>query len=426
MRQGRARLRESAWALTLHTVLLATAASCVPATRSTTELRLDAVSAGPTHLTSSEASEPVLVREPLEAVARAPAPFEGQTELVRKPASAPAPDRERARADVFEMAFVGDVIFGRYRAQGFDPIAEDGIEVFAEVTELLRSNLTIGNLETPVVRALPEKSPIVSSARFGASAEMAFPLAGAGFHAMSLANNHAYDLRGSGLEETPEILAELGIVALGPASDEPPTVRLQTLERDGWRVGVVAVATRLNGRKPYGLPSIPLVPTVELAKQLGPLVKEARASHDLLLVLVHWGEEYRDTPTSAQRWAAHALVDAGVDIVVGHHPHVLQGIERYGDGIIAYSMGNFLFDNPESTQRQTGVLRIRARGRGCLDAVMFHPVRIEADPVVHPVPATGEHADAIEARLRRLSERWGTRWVEQGDALALDVPGCSS
>ena len=363
--------------------------------------------------------------KPAEAVPLRVAPI--SSEPAEAAAASELPEGiERARVDPFEMTFVGDVIFGRYRASGFDPIAEDGFEVFSEVTELLRSHLTIGNLETPLVYALPERSPIVSPARFGASAEMARPLLHAGFHAMSVANNHAYDLRRAGLEETPEILAELGIVALGPAREEPPAVRVQTIEREGWRVGVLAVATRLNGPKPRGLPSIPLVPTLELDDQIVPLVRQARASHDLMVVLVHWGEEYRGTPTSAQRSIAHDLVDAGVDVVVGHHPHVLQGIERYGDGVIAYSMGNFLFDNPEEIQRQTGILRVRARAHGCLDAAVLHPVIIDGTPAVHPVPVTGDEGEEIEDRVRRSSERWGTRWVEQGDALVLDMPGCPS
>lgn len=396
-------------------VLLATLASCAPATRSTTELRSTSASAATVAPSASMPAEPAPGYEPPRSVERAPA--------------RPEPEPEPVRADPFEMAFVGDVIFGRYRASGFDAIVQDGVEaspeVFSAVTELLGSHLTIGNLETPLVRELPERSPIVSVARFGASAKMAQPLEHAGFGAMSLANNHAYDLRRAGLEETPQILAELGIVALGPARDEPPFVRVQTIEREGWRVGVLAVATRLNGPRPRGLPPVPLVPTLDFAERLVPLVKEARASHDLLVVLVHWGEEHRDTPTAAQRWAAHALVDAGVDVVVGHHPHVLQGIERYGDGVIAYSMGNFLFDNPEPIQRQTGVLRVRARGHGCVDAVVFAPVLIESSPAVRPVPATGADAEEITARLRRLSEGWGTRWVEQGGALVLDSQGCS-
>jgi Bacterial capsule synthesis protein PGA_cap len=388
-------------------VLLTTLAGCAVATPSTTERRV-AVAAVATWPPVAPA-EPAPVHVPPEPMAPATARVAA----------------EPARADPFELTFVGDVIFGRYRAHGYAPLAEAGVDVFADVAALLRSDLAIANLETPLVYALPERSPIVSPARFGAAAEQAVPLASAGFHAASLANNHAYDLRRAGLVQTPQILAELGIVALGAAHEDPPAVRVQTLERNGWRIGVLAVATRRNGPKPQGLPSIPLVPTLELPAQLRPLVKEARASHDLLVVLVHWGEEYRATPTRAQRWAAHALVDAGVDLVVGHHPHVLQGIERYGNGVVAYSLGNFLFDQREILTRQTGVLRVRARGRGCLDAVAFHPVLLELEPSIHPVPATGDDAEEIMDRLRRLSEGLGTTWVARGDALVLDMPGCS-
>ena len=66
----------------------------------------------------------------------------------------------------------------------------------------------------------------------------------------------------------------------------------------------------------------------------------------------------------------------GVDLVVGHHPHVLQGIERHGRGAIAYSMGNFLFENTNAVPRLTGVLRARFDARRCLDTLTFHPAYI--------------------------------------------------
>ncbi|MEM9458680.1 MAG: CapA family protein [Myxococcota bacterium] len=336
------------------------------------------------------------------------------------------PELRPKRADLFEMTFVGDMIFGRYRTDGFDPIAEDGFDVFAPTRALLDAHLVVGNLETPLAFELPQKSPIASPFRFGASAQMAQHLARAGFDAVSVANNHAYDLRRAGLEQTPRILAALGIVGLGSVPDEPPTVRVQTVEREGWRIGFVAVATRLNGPRPRGLPSIPLVPTRELDDRVIPLVRRARASHDLIVVLVHWGEEGRRTPTAAQRFVAHQLVDAGVDLVVGHHPHVLQGIESYHGGVIAYSMGNFLFDNVNEIPRQTGVLRIRARGRECLNAVVFHPVLIEPTPVEHPVPAPGARGQPVKQRLQTLSEPWGTHWRDEGDALVLDPLACPS
>lgn len=332
---------------------------------------------------------------------------------------------EPARADPFEMTFVGDVIFGRYRPDGFDPIVQGEYDVFAAVAERLGSHLAVANLETPLVDPLPEACPSHALHCFGASAQMAQHLARAGFDAVSVSNNHAYDMRRAGLEQTPKILAELGLVGLGSVPERAPAVRVQTIEREGWRVGFIAVATRLNGPKPRGLPSIPLVATAALDDEVVPLVMQARAHHDLVVVLVHWGEEYRATPTSAQRRMAHELVDAGVDVVVGHHPHVLQGIERYGDGVIAYSMGNFLFDNPSEAQCQSAILRVRFRGDGCLDEVVVHPVSIERVPVEHPVPATGARGERVRRRIRTLSEPWGVRWTDDGDSLALDAPRCA-
>src|SRR5690606_1649612 len=195
----------------------------------------------------------------------------------------------------------------------------------------------------------------------------------AGFHVLSLANNHSYDMRGDGVEQTPEILGELGIVPVGAARFDAPRVRVETVEREGWRVGIIAVTTVANIPELPGLPPLPLVELGELAEALVPRVEDARVSHDLVVVLVHWGLEYADEPDWAQRKAAHAMVEAGADLVIGHHPHVLQGIERHGHGLIAYSLGNFLFENVKDVPRQTGVLRVRYDGRGCMERVVLHP-----------------------------------------------------
>ena len=78
-------------------------------------------------------------------------------------------------------------------------------------------------------------------------------------------------------------------------------------------------------------------------------------------MLIHWGAEYADMPAKIQRSEAKRLIEAGADMVIGHHPHVLQGVERHEDGLIAYSMGNFLFENTNAIPKLTGVLRVRGR-----------------------------------------------------------------
>lgn len=330
-----------------------------------------------------------------------------------------------AAAASLEMTFVGDIIFGRYRASGYDPIPEKGFAVFDEIAPKLASDMLVGNLETPLVRDLPMDSPIGSRYRFGASPEHAKHLQTAGFTAVSLANNHWFDQRVLGIDETPPILRELGIVPLGGALREGAVFRAETVEKNGWKIAFVAITTRTNAPVREGLPVLPYLPTDEIGKTVVPVVVAARDSHDLVIVVVHWGEEYAEAPNHAQIKAAHALIDAGANMVIGHHPHVLQAVERYGKGIIAYSLGNFLFENTNAIPRLTGVLRVRARKAGqCLERVVFHPAYIKRMPVPHPVPATGALGRQVRDRAIGQAKKFDGSWTIDGEDLVLDGSGC--
>ena len=401
---------------------LGPACDSAPATHVATAVDEPGLTAIATHAESGR-SQPV--RSAIAKRTEAPAADPVPAAIATPPAGLDALEPSSGRAGSFELTFVGDVILGRYRDDGYDPIPDGEHEPFAEVAELLRSNLVVGNLETPLVRALPERSPVGARYSFGADAALARHLLPAGFDALSLANNHAYDMLVTGVEETPAILAELGIVPLGAASvDTDQSVRVETIEREGWRVGLVAVTTQTNVAPLPGMPPLPLVQPGELATRVVPLVEDARVAHDLVVVLVHWGLEYADEPDWAQQQAARALVEAGADLVIGHHPHVLQGIERHGHGLIAYSLGNFLFENVKEIPRQTGVLRVRYDGRGCMEAAVLHPVFVKSVPIKHPVPATGFMAQQVRERVRGLSRGFGTRFRDEGEDLVLEGLGC--
>ncbi len=344
--------------------------------------------------------------------------------VVEPPPSSPAPVAIEV-APTLELTFVGDVIFGRYRATGFDPIPEKGFAVFDEILPKLASDMLVGNLETPLVRDLPPDSPIGSRYAFGASPEHAKHLQSAGFAAVSLANNHWFDQRVVGIDETPPILRELGIVPLGGALREGAPFRAETIEKNGWKIAFVAITTRTNAPLREGVPVLPYLPTDEIGKTVVPVVTQARGDHDLVIVVVHWGEEYADAPNHAQIKAAHALIDGGADMVIGHHPHVLQAVERYGKGLIAYSLGNFLFENTNAIPRLTGVLRVRARRAGaCLERVVFHPAYIKRMPVPHPVPATGSMGRQVRDRALAQAKKFDTSWVVEGEDLVLERSGC--
>jgi poly-gamma-glutamate synthesis protein (capsule biosynthesis protein) len=144
-----------------------------------------------------------------------------------------------------------------------------------------------------------------------------------------------------------------------------------------------------------------------------------------VIVQIHWGDEYADDPAYTQVHAAHAMIEAGADLVIGHHPHVLQGFELHEGGFIAYSLGNFLFENTNDPARLTGVLRVRFKGsRACLDEIRFHPAYVTRLPVQHPVPARGYMGRKVRARVRQVSKRFDAEWTDDEHDMLLTTPPC--
>jgi poly-gamma-glutamate synthesis protein (capsule biosynthesis protein) len=261
---------------------------------------------------------------------------------------------------------------------------------------------------------------------------------------MSLANNHYFDLGVDGQLESPRVLSEAGLFAIGASRSEPPFLRVETLEVQGWRIGFIAFATRQNSTGAPGGPKLPFLSLHQLDDEVIPLVDASRADHDLLIVEVHWGDEYVDDPGRSRRVAAQQLLDAGVDLLIGHHPHVLQAIELHEsgderDGLIAYSLGNFLFPRGDHPPGLSGVLRVRYRelpnARPCLEQARLHPIISKRIPRWHPEAATDFAAAKVRERVVPLSRATGTRWVREGelsdpargeDLLLTGLRGCTS
>ncbi|MEM9488034.1 MAG: CapA family protein [Myxococcota bacterium] len=353
----------------------------------------------------------------LEPAARPSAP-------TSKPVSKPLGDSPAA---FIELTFVGDIMFGRFRGDGYDGIDIARVDVFGQVRALLASDLAVANLETPLVRAVPEKSPWSSHMRFAAPPRAAELLRDAGIGAVSLANNHAHDMRRQGALETPAILAEHGVVALGAGQTEQPLFQIEKVELVGWTIGFIAATTIRNGPQRADIPELPYLRRRDIAAQLVPVVAAARSEVDLIIVLMHWGLEYKDAPAIQQVRAARAVIDAGADAFIAHHPHVLQGIERYKHGLIAYSLGNFLFDNSRDPIRQSGVLRLRYQRDGrCLARAVFHPTFVRSWPSHHARRPNKWLAGQIRQRIARLSRAKPlvTEWREEGNDLVLTAPIC--
>ncbi len=343
------------------------------------------------------------------------------TPAILAAASSPEP------TDELTLAFVGDVVLGEYVQQTHRSFAgpQAPSAPFEAVAPVLRADVLVGNLESPVMTTIPTDSPLRFGHRFGASEPAVRALAQAGFSVMSLANNHANDLGRAGLEHSPQLLRAHGIVPVGQARSQGSPFVVETLRHEGWSIGLVAATTWLNHEPLPDEPSVPVVSLRELADVLVPVVDAARPDHDLMIVLLHWGRELRERPDDAQRAAAHALVDAGADLVIGHHPHVLQGIERYRGALIAYSLGNFLFPARRPQGRDSAVLRVQvAAGSGCVQQAEIHAVRVGGAPGHAPVMAKGDRRRSILGRMRRLGRSLLTPLQHQDGALVWTSPVC--
>jgi len=175
----------------------------------------------------------------------------------------------------------------------------------------------------------------------------------AGIAIVSTANNHARDCAGYGVEFTLDWLARHGIAAVGSAKTPEQTHQGTVLERNGVRFGFLAYTyDQSNGNHKDVDPRVALMDTGRMRDD----VRALRTRADVAIVSMHAGIEYSPMPNAQQKEFAKAAIDAGARIVVGHHPHVTQPWERYGSGVIFYSLGNLVFDQFQRAETQRGWL----------------------------------------------------------------------
>ncbi len=191
------------------------------------------------------------------------------------------------------------------------------------------SDLLIGNLEGPITNhpSVNQTAPVghPDNTRFTFSPRSVEFLTAYDFDLVSIGNNHITDFGRSGVSQTRRHLAEAGVEFIGDPFQE---VTVRTLERQGLSLSFIS----------YNQFLAPDRSTVVSA------IQEAGKTSDWLVVYAHWGEEYANQPNALQRETARRFIDAGADLVVGSHPHTVQPIEEYKEGLIFYSLGNFVFD----------------------------------------------------------------------------------
>lgn len=227
--------------------------------------------------------------------------------------------------------------------------AHDSALPFRKIAPLLASaDIAFVNLESPFSDRGPYRE---EGLIFHAPPEAVAGLALAGVDLVSTANNHSRDCGSYGVEYTVRWLHSHGIEPLGSSDSAAQTHRGVVLVRHGIRFGFLGYTfDQKNGNWSDTDNRIATADRKTMECDVSALRKRC----DVVIVSVHNGVEYARKPTRDQIEFAHAAIDAGATVILGHHPHVIQAMEAYKNGVIYYSVGNFVFDQYQRTETQRG------------------------------------------------------------------------
>ncbi|MDR1704215.1 MAG: CapA family protein [Clostridiales bacterium] len=311
------------------------------------------------------------------------------------PAKTSEPPAETPEPKSAVLIFCGDILLdgsvrGRIESTGLDSV------IFPEHRgPFIHADIAMANLENSVSTrgaAMEDKQYT-----YRADPEFLKLLTDMGIDIVSVANNHTLDFGRDAFADTLDYLTQYGIDYVGGGRDKAEAVLWRVLPAGDKTVAFLAASRVLPvvdwyaGASRSGLFST--YDPAELNEQIALACEEA----DYVAVYVHWGVERTDMPVQYQKDMAHGYIDAGADIVIGSHPHVLQGFEYYNGGLIAYSLGNFIFND---SKKDTAALEITINPDGGLTArvLPYEIIYRQVSPITD-----GERLEAMRDYLTEIS-----------------------
>jgi poly-gamma-glutamate capsule biosynthesis protein CapA/YwtB (metallophosphatase superfamily) len=304
----------------------------------------------------------------------------------------PPADSDTASGAPLILRFSGDCLLADHYE---DAVGEKkGDSAFVGFDLLNTADISCVNLECPVtIRGEKIKKPY----NFRMNPSFLSALSEAGIDIVNIANNHIFDYGRQGLFDTISYLDSVGLWHVGAGRTELEAEKPVIVQAGTRRIGFQGYygggeAPVASGKDPGVVPrSLPVI-----LADIDSLRK--RDSVDYVVVVLHWGTEKATEPDGGQIRFAHALIDGGADAVIGHHPHVLQGIEKYKSGVIVYSLGNFVFGGNSRDTYDTGLFEIALGERSV--SYRFIPVRLKGWKLM---ALAGHEADAVMSYVSKLS-----------------------
>lgn len=249
------------------------------------------------------------------------------------------------------LLFVGDIMLSRDVTRQINQ-HRDAVFPFRYIASTTRSaDFTFGNLESSISNKGENQGSIYS---FRANPSVIEGLLYAGFDTLSLANNHSFDWGREALADTVARLSNSGISVVGAGRNEEEANAPRIVNVKDAKIALIAFTNLYP--KSFEAERIHAGVSKFNEAEIVQKIKTLHNSADIVVVSMHWGDEYELHANELQKKLGKEFIDAGADIVVGHHPHVVQELEKYKNGWIAYSLGNFIFDQNFSEETRIGAM----------------------------------------------------------------------